>query len=260
MKRHFLNLIGVVAAMAVIFPQAARGAETARSEWMRGYIKMENGDRNVTGNPTEALGQYREALEIFERVRRKYPTWNESLLNYRIKYCKEQIEKLGKNVGQKSTDMRRDDLVKLTKDQYTTITKLNDERKSLQSRVEVLTESLEKARAVDLRRRLDAAEHEVVLDLERQLVRVLLLDLADAALRLEVVDGLWEDVLGLRRGGRGLCQGRRDGQGRRENQKYRDSSYHDDSQGKRWDMRGGQGNLIRFDGMPQQYCHDGKIG
>ena len=90
MKRYAVLLLLV--ALHLSF--SAFAAETARSEWMRGYVKMESGDRNAATKPNEALGQYREALEIFERVRRKYPTWNESLLNYRIKYCKEQIEKL----------------------------------------------------------------------------------------------------------------------------------------------------------------------
>ncbi|MBP5638621.1 MAG: tetratricopeptide repeat protein [Victivallales bacterium] len=147
MKRYAVLLLLV--ALHLSF--SAFAAETARSEWMRGYVKMESGDRNAATKPNEALGQYREALEIFERVRRKYPTWNESLLNYRIKYCKEQIEKLGKNAGQASSGMQKDDLVNLTKEQFATITKLNDERKSLQSRVEVLTESLEKARAESAR-------------------------------------------------------------------------------------------------------------
>ena len=58
MKRRFLNIMGVLAVAVFMLPLTANSAATARSEWMRGYVKMENGDRNAAGNPQEALGQF----------------------------------------------------------------------------------------------------------------------------------------------------------------------------------------------------------
>lgn len=137
----------VLVLCAVCFCGVARGQANARAEWLVGYKRMEDADAaQAVRRGSEALRHYREALETFERVRRKYPTWNAALLNYRINYCKEQIDKLGQTVGEQSKGLDVEALVKLSKEQYVTIGRLSDERKALQSRVEVLSESLERAR------------------------------------------------------------------------------------------------------------------
>lgn len=141
------RIIGLIVIMLALVLSAAQDPAKARSEWMRGYVKMESADKAFSGKKgSEALGLYREALEIFEQVRRRYPNWNQSLLNYRINYCKGQMEKLSGTVGAESQAMQKDELVQLTREQYATITRINEERKSLQSKVEVLSESLERAR------------------------------------------------------------------------------------------------------------------
>lgn len=165
------------------------GQSGPRGEWMAGYVKMEKADKAMTsGSSSDALGLYREALEVFERVRRKYPSWNSALLNYRINYCKEQIEKLGKTVGKESSSMGKESLQKLAKEQYTTITKLSDERKTLQSRVEVLTEALERARGEAARNasiETSLAETTRVNGELKEQVRLLELKLADSVREVE---------------------------------------------------------------------------
>lgn len=148
MKGRLRLAWSVVALSVLLWPGLAWSQQSsARAEWMVGYKRMEDADAaQAARKGSDALRYYREALETFERVRRKYPTWNAALLNYRIGYCKEQIDKLGQTVGDQTGGLDAQALTKLTKEQYVTIGRLSDERKALQSRVEVLTESLERAR------------------------------------------------------------------------------------------------------------------
>lgn len=148
MKGRWRLAWSVLALSVLLWPGLAWSQQSsARAEWMVGYKRMEEADAAQAAHKgSDALRYYREALETFERVRRKYPTWNAALLNYRIGYCKEQIDKLGQTVGDQTGGLDAQALTKLTKEQYVTIGRLSDERKALQSRVEVLTESLERAR------------------------------------------------------------------------------------------------------------------
>ncbi|MGN0879611.1 MAG: hypothetical protein ACI4WT_09200 [Oligosphaeraceae bacterium] len=148
MKGRWRLAWSVLALSVLLWPGLAWSQQSsARAEWMVGYKRMEEADAaQAARKGSDALRYYREALETFECVRRKYPTWNAALLNYRIGYCKEQIDKLGQTVGDQTGGLDAQALTKLTKEQYVTIGRLSDERKALQSRVEVLTESLERAR------------------------------------------------------------------------------------------------------------------
>ena len=119
-----------------------------RNEWMKGYTKLESADKAAKAKRNqEAVPLYRSALAVFESVQRRYPQWNPTLLNYRINYCRQMIEQLSNVSEIKPESLSPNELVKLNKEYTNTIAQLSEERRFLESRVEVLTESLERARA-----------------------------------------------------------------------------------------------------------------
>ena len=119
-----------------------------RNEWMKGYTKLEAADKAAKAKRNqEAVPLYRSALAVFESVQRRYPQWNPTLLNYRINYCRQMIEQLSNVPEIKPESLSPNELVKLNKEYTNTIAQLSEERRFLESRVDVLTESLERARA-----------------------------------------------------------------------------------------------------------------
>ncbi|NLF60063.1 MAG: hypothetical protein GX574_02825 [Lentisphaerae bacterium] len=92
MTRRHLKLLPAGCAFALLTALASIGAAAApadsgaaRAEWMTGFVKLEAADKAVAeNNMMAALPLYKEALAIFEEVRRRHPQWNPSLLNYRI--------------------------------------------------------------------------------------------------------------------------------------------------------------------------------
>ena len=122
--------------------------DNVRNEWMKGYTKLEAADKAAKAKRTqEAIPLYRAALAVFETVQRRYPQWNPTLLNYRINYCRQMLEQLTSAPEVKPESLTPKDLVKLNKEYANTIAQLSEERRFLESRVEVLTESLDRARA-----------------------------------------------------------------------------------------------------------------
>ena len=62
---------------------------------MAGYVKLEEGGKaEEAGDVARALDLYREALDVFREVQRDHPSWNPSLLTYRITYCEARISRL----------------------------------------------------------------------------------------------------------------------------------------------------------------------
>ena len=119
----------------------------ARSEWMKGYVKLENADKAVQEeNKLAALQLYREAVLVFEAVRRQYPQWNPSLLNYRIKYCQEKITELDKSVQSEAEEMSRENLLDLSAKQAQLLHDNSMKIQQLNTSVSILSESLQRAR------------------------------------------------------------------------------------------------------------------
>ena len=142
MKKIFI----IIAFLIPLFAMA--DLDNVRNEWMKGYTKLEAADKaSKAMRPQEAIPLYRAALAVFESVQRRYPQWNPTLLNYRINYCRQMLEQLTNAKEVKPESLSPNELVKLNKEYANTIAQLSEERRFLESRVEVLTESLDRARA-----------------------------------------------------------------------------------------------------------------
>jgi len=125
---------------------------------MAGYVKLEEGGRAEEGGDTaQALALYREALQGFEEVRRKYPDWNASLLGYRITYCTQRIRRIESQVKQKSADMSQSDLAKMVAEQVDRIRLLTEENQALRTKLATASDSLDRAR-LEAARTVSAAE------------------------------------------------------------------------------------------------------
>ena len=127
--------------------QAQVKVDAARSEWMKGYVKLEHADKaDQEGNKLAALQLYREAVVVFEAVRRQFPQWNPSLLNFRIKYCQQKITELDKSVQNEAEGMSRENLLELTAKQAQMMHDNSLKIQQLNTSVSILTESLQRAR------------------------------------------------------------------------------------------------------------------
>ncbi len=148
MKRHtrIRHKIVIFLLFAVLFSFGAEDKNKARAEWMGGFVKMESADKVVAENAVAALSLYKEALEVFETVRRKYPQWNPSLLNYRVNYCQQQIQELERKMASQSNTLSSDELLELANRQKKQLQELEAAKKELTARVDFLQESLLRAR------------------------------------------------------------------------------------------------------------------
>ena len=125
----------------------AADEEQARTEWMGGFVAMESADKLAKSAPAAALEQYKAALSAFENVRRKYPKWNPSLLNYRVNYCHERIQELTKRLESQSGNREKEELQRLVDQQARELEELKQGNRELKSREEKLTKEVEQARA-----------------------------------------------------------------------------------------------------------------
>ncbi|MBQ9368133.1 MAG: hypothetical protein IJT83_10155 [Victivallales bacterium] len=144
--RRVIRIIAVFMAIFTLFSFSAEDKNKARAEWMGGFVKMESADKAVAGNAVAALSLYKEALEVFESVRRKYPQWNPSLLNYRINYCQQQINELERKMAGQANNLSTDELLELVNRQKKQLQELESAKKELTARVDFLQESLLRAR------------------------------------------------------------------------------------------------------------------
>lgn len=140
-----LLLIALFAA-TLLLGQAK--VDHARSEWMQGYVKLENADKALAENNHMAAAQlYKEALLVFETVRRKYPQWNPSLLNFRVKYCQDKVDQVESKLRQEVSEMSRDKLLEQLASQAQMLHENSVKAQQLQNSLNILTESLQRARA-----------------------------------------------------------------------------------------------------------------
>ena len=147
MKKNIIALLILFfATMGLHGADNDKAAQSARSEWMGGFAKLEAADQAFQANAPAALGMYKEALEVFESVRRKYPQWNPSLLNYRINYCQQKIGELERKLETQANKLSNEELLELTKNQSRKLKDLEAQNNELEVRVKFLSDALLRAR------------------------------------------------------------------------------------------------------------------
>ncbi|MBT3378325.1 MAG: tetratricopeptide repeat protein [Lentisphaerae bacterium] len=98
----------------------SRTHEKAREVWMEGYLMMqEAGQAEKDGLLTLAHSKYKAAQETFALVRSEFPTWNPSLVSYRLKFCEERLSRLEVALSVDAEKLSKPDLVTLVRDLQT---------------------------------------------------------------------------------------------------------------------------------------------
>lgn len=117
MRRSLWNCALVALMLAGGAAPAQEGPvadDPARERWMAGYLKIEEGLKaEKQRNTVLARDMFREALAEFAEVRRKHPTWNPSLIRYRISFCEERLRRLNAALEADSSQLSREALVSL---------------------------------------------------------------------------------------------------------------------------------------------------
>ncbi|MBT4816128.1 MAG: hypothetical protein HON70_10530, partial [Lentisphaerae bacterium] len=151
MKRFATSIliaITICLGLGSPLPVWAQGEHAkARKEWMAGYVKLEDAEKAETAkDPVLALELFRDAQDIFHIVRKRYPSWNPSLLEYRLNYCTKRIKRLEAEVATASAGLDKPKLVDLAQDQAGKIKALTTQNRELRQRVELTAKALERAR------------------------------------------------------------------------------------------------------------------
>lgn len=170
MSSKFTVYILLLFSVLAVYGQGR--VDVARNEWMQGYVKLESADKaDEAGTKLMALQLYRDAMTVFESVRRKYPDWNPSLLNYRINYCKQKISALEEAMKDDAQSMSRERLLELTAKQTQIIHENSLKIQQLSTSVSVLSESLQRARTEAAQKAASESEFSSLQEARQELER-----------------------------------------------------------------------------------------
>lgn len=118
------NRLVAVLSFAALFLMPAFSAVQARDDadsaareaWVLGYMKLQEAtDAEGKNNLVESLRLYREARDVFEDVKKKYPNWQSDLVDFRLKFCTSKINRLNAKVSTDVDDRSKEDLVALNR-------------------------------------------------------------------------------------------------------------------------------------------------
>lgn len=102
LQRTMLRMmVSMVLFCSTLLPtQAAKkNDEISPSEPAEAYFALVRGDTaRENGNLAVALAAYQDALARYERIARVHPDWESDIVQYRIVYCRQQIEEVQKQM------------------------------------------------------------------------------------------------------------------------------------------------------------------
>ena len=80
---------------------AADSTFNAWEEWRKGYDIFQRADKELQkGNLREALQLYRESRDLYIRVQKERPDWNQAIIKRRLELCEEQISKIAAKISE----------------------------------------------------------------------------------------------------------------------------------------------------------------
>ncbi|MHA3770280.1 hypothetical protein ACXR0O_01935 [Verrucomicrobiota bacterium sgz303538] len=104
LKQNLARFLSVLLALSVFIltPHRAVGEEVASNLFLQGYQAVELGlKKERTGALKAALEQYRVAATKFERLKQKFPEWNPSVIDLRIKKTADMITGLELSIAKR---------------------------------------------------------------------------------------------------------------------------------------------------------------
>jgi tetratricopeptide (TPR) repeat protein len=93
----FSNLMKTVLVIlgVAIFAPAIRAQDPA-DDFLKAYFLLQDGDTAKKSNEKEkAIEKYNGALDVLRKIQLENPDWNPNIINFRIKYCTENVTALG---------------------------------------------------------------------------------------------------------------------------------------------------------------------
>jgi len=161
-------------AFAVLTPDQTKAA---RKSFLKGYNYFDKGEKAFNeGHMRQARAFLLESITAFEAIKKKYPNWNNSMIAYRLKFCKALLEKTDamlkkQKVNLSDSDVDRENIT--LKDQ---VSELNEQLAALKKKLSAALDSLEAARREAARDTSTSAEVEKILkekaELEKRLALV----------------------------------------------------------------------------------------
>jgi cell division protein FtsB len=187
--------------------------DPARTQWLTGYAKLEEaGKAEAARNFSLAVDLYRGARKVFREVRRKYPKWNPSLLDYRIGFCTSRIRRLEAALAANRSALSRTQLLETCNRLTDELNNTQEENRALQKKLDLTREALDRARreaargaaAIQNVQTLIAARDRLKQELaaQKQQIAQLATQVADAGKLKKLqaqVDGLQQENGGLAR-------------------------------------------------------------
>ncbi|MFA4945223.1 MAG: tetratricopeptide repeat protein [Lentisphaeria bacterium] len=147
-------LLAGLLLLAVPLPRlaAAPRDDRARDLWIGGYLKFEEAAKEEkASNQLRALELYRTAVAVFQQVQAKYPDWNVSLLDYRIRNCQAKIAELEAAVATRNLDLSKSDLLTLTRTQDAQLKSISGELAAAKRQLAAALQARDRAQAESAR-------------------------------------------------------------------------------------------------------------
>lgn len=95
MKKFKLMILAVFTILSCSTALLADGNSNVWEEWRRGYDIFQKADKELAkGNMREALQLYRESRDLYLKVQKERPDWNQTIIKRRLELCEEQINKI----------------------------------------------------------------------------------------------------------------------------------------------------------------------
>ena len=82
--------------LSLAFFATASHAQDPADDFLKGYFLLQDGDTaKKAGEKDKAIEKYNGALDILRKIQVESPDWNPNIINFRIKYCTENVTSLG---------------------------------------------------------------------------------------------------------------------------------------------------------------------
>lgn len=91
---NLMKTVLVILGIAIFAP--AMRAQDPADDFLKAYFLLQDGDTAKKSNEKDkAIEKYNGALDVLRKIQLENPDWNPNIINFRIKYCTENVTALG---------------------------------------------------------------------------------------------------------------------------------------------------------------------
>src|SRR3989344_4312326 len=86
----------VLMLLGLAFFATTGHAQDPADDFLKAYFLLQDGDTaKKAGEKDKAIEKYNGALDVLKKIQIENPDWNPNIINFRIKYCMENVTGLG---------------------------------------------------------------------------------------------------------------------------------------------------------------------